>query len=188
MFLALAIGPSACVGPVGLVECIIPGEGGGLTDDDIRILDFINNLYATRGGRNAGVCDNVTVAQISNGLDEFYKDYRNTQIRILDAMPLVCMEAKGAAKDKVERKARILRMPPDQQAIERLKDDIGKIVERGLFPRYEIRKGSIVDKKTNQEVLLDTMGKIVSYLSKARSIADPSGNKAKTTAADVEGE
>ncbi len=45
--------------------------------------------------RLSSLASRVTVGQIVEGLDEFYKDWRNTRIRIRDAIEYVLMEAKG---------------------------------------------------------------------------------------------
>jgi hypothetical protein len=43
----------------------------------------------------AKLASNTTVGQIVDGLDEFYKDYRNGRILIRDAIEYVLMEANG---------------------------------------------------------------------------------------------
>lgn len=45
--------------------------------------------------RLKGLASRVTVGQIVDGLDEFYKDWRNRRIFIRDAIPFVIAQAEG---------------------------------------------------------------------------------------------
>src|SRR5262249_42012742 len=44
----------------------------------------------------------VTVGQVSDGLDEFYGDYRNRSIRVSDAIWLVLNEASGKSRAEMD--------------------------------------------------------------------------------------
>ncbi len=81
----------------------------------------------------APVASGVTVGQVMHGLNEFYEDYRNMQIKIPEAVSVVCMEVKGVAKDEVERKTRVLRMPADKREVEAAKDIIRMWITGGRY-------------------------------------------------------
>ena len=51
----------------------------------------------------------VTVGQMMDGLDALYRDYRNTNIRLLDAMHLVQMEVTGKSTADIEWQTRYYR-------------------------------------------------------------------------------
>lgn len=53
---------------------------------------------------------NITVGQMVSGLDEFYKDYRNKQIFVTDAIYIVKMEIRGASQEEIAEAKRVLRM------------------------------------------------------------------------------
>lgn len=55
---------------------------------------------------------NITVGQLVFGLDEFYKDYRNKQVFVTDAIYVVKMEIRGEEPSKIEEAKRVLRMTP----------------------------------------------------------------------------
>lgn len=45
--------------------------------------------------RLASLNSRITVGQLLDGLDDFYRDWRNTKIRIREALEYVTMEAQG---------------------------------------------------------------------------------------------
>ena len=51
--------------------------------------------------------------QVIDGLDEFYKDYRNLRIEVLDALTIVRLELSGAPPEEIQERKRVLRMPPE---------------------------------------------------------------------------
>jgi hypothetical protein len=99
---------------------------------------------------------NLTVGQITEGLDEFYKDYENKQILIKDAIYIICKEAKGESSEKIEREKQILRMPPEKQVIERSKDSIKEEVKKGTYSNVELKDGAVIDKRSQKEISLET--------------------------------
>jgi hypothetical protein len=58
----------------------------------------------------------VTIDQFANGLDEFYSDYKNTEIRIIDAIKIVGMDITGEQQDVVEWWTRYYRASPENRA------------------------------------------------------------------------
>jgi len=61
----------------------------------------------------------TTVGQVIDGLDDFYKDYRNEKILVSEAVYIVNLELMGASRELVEQVTRIVRMPfvdrPEEQ-------------------------------------------------------------------------
>ncbi len=55
----------------------------------------------------------VTVGQMVDGMDALYQDYRNTNIRLLDAMHLVQMEVSGKSAADIEWQTRYYRADPE---------------------------------------------------------------------------
>ena len=52
---------------------------------------------------------NKKSGQIADGLDEFYKDFRNRSIRVRNAISYISLEISGASKEKLEKVLRDLR-------------------------------------------------------------------------------
>ncbi len=57
----------------------------------------------------------ITVGQFVQGLDHFYIDYRNTGVRILEAMRIVSMEINGKSQESIEWWARYYRASQDDK-------------------------------------------------------------------------
>jgi len=53
----------------------------------------------------------ITCGQIVDGLDKFYKDYRNKKVLTREAVWVVRLEVKGAPEEFIDQEARILRIP-----------------------------------------------------------------------------
>lgn len=53
----------------------------------------------------------ITFSQMVDGLDNFYKDYRNMTVLAQEAIWIVKLELRGAPQDFIDEEARILRMP-----------------------------------------------------------------------------
>jgi hypothetical protein len=51
----------------------------------------------------------ITVSQLSQGMDELYKDSRNMKIKIADALYIVKKQIKGASPDDIEKSLMTLR-------------------------------------------------------------------------------
>lgn len=51
--------------------------------------------------RLAKLASNITAGQVLDGLDDFYKDYRNARILVRDAIEYVFMEAGGQDGSKL---------------------------------------------------------------------------------------
>jgi len=56
-----------------------------------------------------------TYGQMITGLDEFYKDYRNKRILVVEAMYIVKLEVMGAPRELIDQVTRLLRMPVEER-------------------------------------------------------------------------
>lgn len=57
----------------------------------------------------------ITSGQIVDGLDNFYKDYRNMTILVEEAIWIVKLEIRGAPQEFIDEEARLLRMPKGER-------------------------------------------------------------------------
>lgn len=62
----------------------------------------------------------ITYAQMIDGLDKFYKNYRNKEVLTRRAIWIVKLEVKGAPQEFIEQETRLLRLPPAERAIKHL--------------------------------------------------------------------
>jgi hypothetical protein len=53
----------------------------------------------------------ISSGQIVDGLDNFYKDYRNMTVLVQEAIWIVKLEVRGAPQEFIDEEARLLRMP-----------------------------------------------------------------------------
>lgn len=76
----------------------------------------------------------ITVGQLATGLDQFYGDFKNKNIRLTDAVYLVKKQITGASPDEIERISEWLR--GGKKDIERLviRNKNGNIEKIILFP------------------------------------------------------
>jgi len=56
----------------------------------------------------------ITFGQIVEGLDKFYKDYRNMTVLVRKAIWIVKLEMRGAPQEFIDEETRILRMPTEE--------------------------------------------------------------------------
>lgn len=77
---------------------------------DSNELEFIKNKLGRSLGERTSF-EFISFGQIVNGLDEFYKDFRNKTIEIREAAYMVRLELKGAPKNFIEEQIRIIRIP-----------------------------------------------------------------------------
>jgi hypothetical protein len=57
--------------------------------------------------------DGLTPDQVCEGLDMFYKDYRNMNVLILDAIQIIQMEVKGKNENEIDWQTRYFRADED---------------------------------------------------------------------------
>jgi len=92
---------------------------------------------------------NITAGQIVDGINNFYKDFSNRKIKIVDAVFVVNMQIKGKALELINAQVRYLKMGPiSYDSFESIMDRVIKfnkkkgIGEERLYPTYkEIENG-----------------------------------------------
>lgn len=72
------------------------GAGGGLDQGQLKEFDVIEARYREKAAKYFG---KVTNGQVSDGLDEFYKDFRNRSILIHYAVDVVVRQISGENVD-----------------------------------------------------------------------------------------
>jgi len=87
---------------------------------------------------------NMTIGQISDGVDAFYKDFSNRRIKIIDALYVVKMQIEGENPELIDVQIRYLKMQPIVKSI--IVKSLNKwhdyIKKNNRFPTYkEIKKG-----------------------------------------------
>lgn len=60
----------------------------------------------------------ITAGQLIEGLDNFYKDYRNMKVLAEEAIWIVKLEIRGAPREFIDEEIRLLRMPEEEGAKE----------------------------------------------------------------------
>ena len=70
--------------------------GGGLNQDQLKEFDVIEARFRERAEKYFG---KVTNGQVSDGLDEFYKDFRNRAIPVHHAVDVVVRQISGESVD-----------------------------------------------------------------------------------------
>jgi len=107
---------------------------------------------------------NITNDALSGALDQFYSRQENMDIPIEEAVILICREMIPKKDVKmIEREKEILRLPPPQQRVEKIKDHIKEEVEKGKHPAYEVRHDAIVEKETLAEVPLKSEKEVADF-------------------------
>lgn len=76
----------------------------------------------------------ITVGQLTDGLDQFYADFKNKNIRLIDAVYVVKKQIKGASADDIERVSEWLRSEKKDFGKLIIKDKNGNIERIILFP------------------------------------------------------
>jgi len=76
----------------------------------------------------------ITVMQLKEGLDVFYKDFKNKQIRIHDAIYVVRKQIEGTLSSDIERLLVWLRQGKKDKELLNVRDRDGKIVRTITFP------------------------------------------------------
>ena len=80
----------------------------GYTDKEkTRYVPYSSNIE--------GVLKDVSPEQFVLGLDKFYQDYRNTNVRILDAMGIISKEIKGESQTSIDWWTRYYRATPENR-------------------------------------------------------------------------
>ncbi|MFW9874928.1 MAG: hypothetical protein ACFFG0_17615 [Candidatus Thorarchaeota archaeon] len=98
----------------------------------------------------------ITLGQLVEGMDSLYSDFKNTKIKMVDAIYIVRMEIKGKKPELIEAQKRYLRMQPldPLEEIKKIKKEDYKNVN--LFKEKALRIGDFVTpKKNNPSVYKD---------------------------------
>lgn len=77
---------------------------------------------------------NITVGQISDGINELFSDFKNRSIKLADAMYFVKKQIKGTPPDEIEKILLYLRSDKKDYALLTVKDENGKAVRYISFP------------------------------------------------------
>lgn len=88
--------------------------------------------------------NNITVGQIKDGVDAFYKDFSNRRIKIADVIYVVNMQIKGKDSELIDAQIRYLKMQPiiDEAFSTSFEKWIFFWKEKGHYPTYkEIKNG-----------------------------------------------
>jgi hypothetical protein len=72
-----------------------PGEPGGFSQERLAAFNAFSKMQSQ-------YLNNVTIGQLRDGLDEFYRDYRNRSIEIPNAVWLILNEIKGTPRKQLE--------------------------------------------------------------------------------------
>lgn len=76
----------------------------------------------------------LALSQLTDGLDELYKDFKNRQIAVYDAVYVVRNQIQGASKEDIERILLYLRGGQKDFDLLRVKDEKGDIIRIIKFP------------------------------------------------------
>lgn len=115
---------------------------------------------------------NITVGQIIDGVNNFYKDFSNRRIKIVDAIFIVNMQIKGKDQELINAQIRYLKMQPiSQDLFNNIMDRLMKFAKKKgkgtivrLYPTYK----EIEDREFSKEDLL----KIAVFISENNAIND----------------
>jgi hypothetical protein len=103
-------------GPSGRAQSNIDGEFWTTKNKDLKLVYLLGFMDGRNEGANeaagalgtpilnprlAKLASNITAGQVLDGLDDFYKDYRNARILVRDAIEYVFMEAGGQDGSKL---------------------------------------------------------------------------------------
>jgi hypothetical protein len=71
------------------------------TTENIELICDYQESLSALGVKNYGIYT-VSVSQLVEGLNQFYKDFKNTQIKISDAIYVVKKQIRGASNEEIE--------------------------------------------------------------------------------------
>lgn len=109
---------------------------------------------------------NTTNTQLKEHLDIFYRDPANANIPIKDAAIIVCKELQAEDKERIEKKKRLLRLPPEEQRIVKRADYLKEKIKRGEYSKYKVQDGGVIEKESGEVVPLETEEEIVDFWTK----------------------
>ena len=100
---------------------------------------------------------NVTNTQLKEELDKFYDIPENRSVTIENACLLI-LKKMSPEKDieMIKKEEKILRLPPEEQRVERIKEIIKEDIKTGRYPKYEIEEEEVIEKETGKPVPLET--------------------------------
>lgn len=87
---------------------------------------------------------NITVGQVKDGIDAFYKDFSNRRIKIIDAIYVVKMQIEGKNSELINAQIRYLKMQPISfEIIAKFEEKLSEFLkENHRYPTYkEIKNG-----------------------------------------------
>lgn len=81
---------------------------------DLKEFKFRINLFKRQidGKLDDVKLKGITVGQLVDGVDEFYKDFSNRRIKIVDTIYVVKMQIKGENSELIDAQIRYLKMQP----------------------------------------------------------------------------
>jgi len=110
---------------------------------------------------------NITVGQLKDGLDEFYKDFSTRRIKIIDALYVVKMQIEGKSPELIEAQILYLkRQPISEKEKEKAREKYDLFYEKNSrFPEYK----DIINGNFSKEDLL-TIGIFISSNNETYSL------------------
>ena len=113
--LSLAYGQEVRFGLNGLEWRTLSKLAGGGTEEKILIVRGIyDGLWMSRALEKGYYCTKRSYGQQVKALDNFYTDYRNYNIPVVNALQVVCYELKGESESGIESLLRRLRQHYDK--------------------------------------------------------------------------
>ena len=108
---------------------------------------------------------NISNSQLKDALDRFYADPANMTVPLKDAALISCGELARSDKERMEKKKRVSRMPPDEQRLVQKADYLKERIKRGEYPEFEVKDEAVVEKDTGAVVPLESEEEIVDFWS-----------------------
>jgi len=110
---------------------------------------------------------NITVGQLKDGLDEFYKDFSTRRIKIIDAIYVVKMQIEGKSPELIEAQILYLKRQPisNKELLEATKKYVLFYEKNSRYPEYK----DIINGNFSKEDLL-TIGVFISSNNKYYSL------------------
>jgi hypothetical protein len=100
---------------------------------------------------------NITNTQLKERLDAFYSAPENMTVPIQNAVLIICKEMHPQKDAKmIAREIELERLPPEKQKLEKVKDYLKGEIQKGEYPKYEVKQDKIVESQTQKEVPLKT--------------------------------
>jgi len=101
--------------------------------DDIKLIVYIEGKYM-RDSLSDYLIAEISSDQIADGLDILYKDFKNRNILLMDAIYVIKKQIKGSTPEDIERILLYLRSDKKEDKHLRIKDEKGKIIKIISFP------------------------------------------------------